>query len=76
MQEDCHRCMYEEAEGVKELKIIPVTEQFSRVEKASSYGRNYSELLWSGRAEVEANHEAITLYIVVECFKQDIRPYD
>ncbi|KAL0706911.1 hypothetical protein Bca4012_073337 [Brassica carinata] len=39
-------------EDIKELEIVPITEQQSRVEKESSYGGNYSELA-SGLPNVE-----------------------
>uniref|UniRef100_A0A0D3CHL9 MULE transposase N-terminal all-beta domain-containing protein n=1 Tax=Brassica oleracea var. oleracea TaxID=109376 RepID=A0A0D3CHL9_BRAOL len=39
-------------EDIKELEIVPITEQQSRAEKESSYGGNYSELA-SGLPNVE-----------------------
>ncbi|CAN6882703.1 unnamed protein product [Brassica oleracea] len=41
-------------EGIMEGKKVPITEQLSRTEKASSFGRNFSELS-SGVPEVECN---------------------
>ena len=47
------------------MEIVPITEQQSRVEKESSYSRNYSELV-SGLPEVEGNSGALTLFTPIE----------
>ena len=52
-------------EVIEEMKIVPTTEQQSRVEKESSYGGNYSELA-SGLPEVEGNPGALTLFTPIE----------
>ncbi|RID79733.1 hypothetical protein BRARA_A02447 [Brassica rapa] len=52
-------------EVIEEMKIVPTTEQQSRVEKENSYGGNYSELA-SGLPEVEGNPGALTLFTPIE----------
>ncbi|KAL0886025.1 hypothetical protein Bca101_010008 [Brassica carinata] len=52
-------------EVIEEMKIVPVTEQQSVVEKESSYGGNYSELT-SGLPEVEGNPGALILFTRIE----------
>ncbi|CAN7000625.1 unnamed protein product, partial [Brassica oleracea var. botrytis] len=52
-------------EVIKEMEIVPITEQQSRVEKEISYGGNYSELS-IGLPEVEGNPGALTLFTPIE----------
>ncbi|KAF8114949.1 hypothetical protein N665_0031s0039, partial [Sinapis alba] len=54
-------------EVIKELEIVPITEQQSesRVEKVSSYGGNYSELA-SGIPKFEGNPSAVTIFTPIE----------
>ncbi|KAF8106694.1 hypothetical protein N665_0135s0037 [Sinapis alba] len=52
-------------EVIKEMEIVPVMEQQSRIEKEISYGGNYTELA-SGLPKVEGNLGALTLFTYVK----------